>query len=202
MIYLKISDMEFYDDAHILIKSFYPRTEVTKATDSSEENADPEASADAEKDQDMFIEVQTPVIDGRDRRDLHDEFKEKFYLQLVEMTGRTLPWGNILGVRPSKAVVNMLQNGVDEEEIRNLYREKYFVSEEKIDLAFKVAKKELQLLEKLDFMKGYSLYIGIPFCPTTCLYCSFTSYSLAIWKKEVDNYIDALLKEMELLRSP
>lgn len=202
MIYLKISDTEFYDDAHILIKSFYPRTEVTKISETSEASAEqgiPEASADAAKDMDMLIEVQTPVIDGRDRRELHDDFKEKFYLQLVEMTGRTLPWGNILGVRPSKAVVNKLQNGVDEEEIRKLYREKYFVSEEKIDLAFKVAKKELQLLEKLDFMKGYSLYIGIPFCPTTCLYCSFTSYSLSVWKKEVDNYIDALIKEMEFV---
>jgi len=62
-----------------------------------------------------------------------------------------------------------------------------------------VAKKELEILNSIDYIKGYSLYIGIPFCPTTCLYCSFTSYSLAIWKKEVDNYLDALIKEMQFV---
>lgn len=182
MIYLKISDMEFYDDANILIKSFYPRTEVT-----------PKETNDAE----LTIEVVTPVRDGRCKRDLHDEFKEKLYIQLSEMTGKTLPWGNITGVRPSKAVVTMLHNGESEEAIRKLYRESHFVSEKKIDLAVEVAKKEIQILDELDFKNGYSLYIGIPFCPTTCLYCSFTSYSLAIWQKEVDNYLDALIKEMD-----
>ena len=51
--------------------------------------------------------------------------------------------------------------------------------------------------DKLDYNKGYSLYAGIPFCPTTCLYCSFTSYPLAVWKENVDSYVDAMLKEME-----
>ena len=60
-----------------------------------------------------------------------------------------------------------------------------------------VAKKERTILEDIDYKNGYSLYIGIPFCPTTCLYCSFTSYSLAAYKSKVDIYIDALFKEME-----
>jgi len=184
MIYIKIDDFDFYDDANILVKSFYPRTEVT-----------PKPNEDAE----LTIEVESPLIDGRSKRELHDEFKEKLYLQLVKLTGKTLPWGNVTGVRPSKVVVSMLSNGVPESDIRTFYKKEHFVSDEKIDLAIIVAKKELEILNSIDYIKGYSLYIGIPFCPTTCLYCSFTSYSLAIWKKEVDNYLDALIKEMQFV---
>jgi len=184
MIYIKIEDLDFYDDANILVKSFYPRTEVTsKPIDDAE----------------LTIEVESPVIDGRSKGEIHDEFKEKLYLQLVKLTGKTLPWGNVTGVRPSKVVVKMFNNGVPESEIRKFYREEHFVSEEKIDLAVVVAKKELEILKSIDYIKGYSLYIGIPFCPTTCLYCSFTSFSLAIWQKEVDNYLDALIKEMQFV---
>lgn len=188
MIYLKISDMDFYDDANILIKSFYPRTEVTSKETPKET-----------EDTDLTIEVETPVRDGRSKKELHDEFKEKLYLQLVEMTKKTLPWGNVTGVRPSKVVVTMFNNGESESDIREFYRKEHFVSEDKIDLAVEVAKKEIRILDKIDFKNGYSLYIGIPFCPTTCLYCSFTSYSLAIWKKEVDHYLDALIKEMQFV---
>lgn len=184
MIYIKIADLDFYDDANILVKSFYPGAEVTaKLVDNAE----------------LTIEVETPVRDGRSKSELHDEFKNKLYLQLTKSTGKTLPWGNVTGVRPSKMIVSMLQNGVPESEIRTLHKNERFVSDEKIDLALSVAKKELELLNHIDYIKGYSLYIGIPFCPTTCLYCSFTSYSLAIWKKEVDNYLDALIKEMKFV---
>jgi oxygen-independent coproporphyrinogen-3 oxidase len=61
----------------------------------------------------------------------------------------------------------------------------------------RVAKKERSLLEKLNPDKGYSLYIGIPFCPTTCLYCSFSSYPLGVWKKRVDDYLSALIREIK-----
>jgi len=184
MIYIKLEDLDFYDDANILVKSFYPRTEVTSKPDEEAQ---------------LTIEVETPVKDGRSKGELHDEFKEKLYLQLVKSTGKTLPWGNVTGVRPSKVVVKMLNNGVPEAQIRTFYKKEHFVSDEKIDLVVLVAKKELELLKSIDYIKGYSLYIGIPFCPTTCSYCSFTSFSLSIWEKEVDNYLDALIKEMQFV---
>ena len=53
------------------------------------------------------------------------------------------------------------------------------------------------LLEPLDYDRGYSLYVGIPFCPTTCLYCSFTSYPISKWKGRTGLYLEALFKEME-----
>ena len=78
-------------------------------------------------------------------------------------------------------------------------KDAYKCSDEKTKLSLEVAKRERSLLNRLDYENGYSLYIGIPFCPTTCLYCSFTSYPLGMWKKEVDSYLDAMIKELEFV---
>ena len=63
-------------------------------------------------------------------------------------------------------------------------------------MSMEIAKREKALLDRLDYEKGYSLYVGIPFCPSTCAYCSFTSYPLGVWKNRVDEYLDALEKEL------
>ena len=76
-------------------------------------------------------------------------------------------------------------------------KETYFTSDEKIKLSIEIAERELELLHKLDYEEGYSLYIGIPFCPTTCLYCSFTSYSMSAWKNRMDDYLSTLEKELD-----
>lgn len=66
-------------------------------------------------------------------------------------------------------------------------------------MSLDIAERELELLSKIDYENGYSLYIGIPFCPTTCLYCSFTSSPLASWAKRVDDYLDALEREIDFV---
>ena len=91
----------------------------------------------------------------------------------------------------------MLEEGCTRKDILDEFTVKHLASEEKALLALNVASTEKDILESLDYKNGYSLYIGIPFCPTTCLYCSFTSYSLASYKDKVDRYLDALIKEME-----
>ena len=59
-----------------------------------------------------------------------------------------------------------------------------------------IANREKHILENIHYEDGYSLYIGIPFCPSICLYCSFSSSPLHIWKDQVDAYLDALCKEI------
>lgn len=76
-------------------------------------------------------------------------------------------------------------------------KKNYLASDEKIDLSIEIAAREKMLLEPLDYDRGYSLYVGIPFCPTTCLYCSFTSYPISKWKGRTGLYLEALFKEME-----
>ena len=79
--------------------------------------------------------------------------------------------------------------------------EKYYVSPEKAKLAAEVASRENALLSRLDCDKGFSLYIGIPFCPSVCSYCSFSSSPIGLWKDKVDAYLDALIKEIRYIGS-
>lgn len=188
MIYIDLSDLEFYDDAVVLVRSFYPRKEVV-----------PKKADSIVTEQDLVIEPAVPEKEGRSKKELHDEFKCSLYLTLSRNTGRTLPWGYLTGVRPSKIAYTMLEEGKSREEILNHFVKTHFVTQEKAQLAFQVAQTERQILNELDYKKGYSLYIGIPFCPTTCLYCSFTSYSVAAYALKVEQYLDALMKEMDFV---
>ena len=124
-------------------------------------------------------------------------FKRFFYLSMQEETGITLPWGNLTGIRPTKIAMTMMEQGKSEAETAEYLRTMHLVSEERTALALDIAERERRILSTLHYENGYSLYIGIPFCPTTCLYCSFTSYPIAAWKKRVGKYLDALEKEIE-----
>lgn len=188
MIYIKISDMDFYDDAVVLIKSFYPRTEVMQYQEQAEQTRTA---------QDIVIEPEVPEKDGRSKKELHEAFKCTLYTKLSAQLNKTLPWGYLTGVRPSKIAYTLLEKGADREQILKEFTKKHLVSEKKAQLALQVAQTEKSILEKMDYKNGYSLYIGIPFCPTTCLYCSFTSYSLAAYQSKVQPYLEALLKGMK-----
>lgn len=75
--------------------------------------------------------------------------------------------------------------------------ETYLVSDEKAELCAVVAENEAEVLKDCGYDHTFSLYVGIPFCPSICAYCSFSSYPLSVWEKQVDNYLDALCKEIE-----
>lgn len=109
-----------------------------------------------------------------------------------------LPWGILTGVRPAKLVSEAWSEGQSTDEIRRAFKDKYLVSDEKLNLMIKVAEEEKKIVESGLGKAG--LYIGIPFCPTRCLYCSFTSYPLKQYSSKVDSYIDALIKEMDFSR--
>ena len=136
-------------------------------------------------------------VDDSDRKEIKNALKQNLYDLLKEGTGRELPWGTLTGIRPTKIPMKLMEEGHSDEEIAKYMKETYFATDEKIQLSIDIAKRERKLLEKIDYENGYSLYIGIPFCPSTCLYCSFTSYPLAVWSKHVDAYLDALEKEID-----
>jgi oxygen-independent coproporphyrinogen-3 oxidase len=135
--------------------------------------------------------------DFSDRSVAKNRLKQTLYAILSEATGKTLPWGTLTGIRPTKIPMKLLEEGQTEEAISSYMKETYLASDEKIALSIEIAKRERDLLKQIDYENGYSLYIGIPFCPSTCLYCSFTSYPLSVWKKQVDSYLDALEKEID-----
>lgn len=107
-----------------------------------------------------------------------------------------LPWGVMSGIRPAKSVRQFREMGKSEEEIRDILRSVYEVSDKKIDLATKVAKNEEKILERIKD-NSVSLYIGIPFCPSRCLYCSFVSTDVKNSGKYMDEFSDLLCREIE-----
>ncbi|MBQ9064303.1 MAG: coproporphyrinogen dehydrogenase HemZ [Blautia sp.] len=131
----------------------------------------------------------------RIRKAKKDSIKYELYKVLTKLSGKTLPWGNLTGIRPAKIAMGLLEEGRKNTEIAQEMRERYMVSPKKAALAIAIANRERDLLKNIDCDNGYSLYIGIPFCPSICLYCSFSSSPLSVWEKRVDDYLDALMKE-------
>jgi oxygen-independent coproporphyrinogen-3 oxidase len=224
MITVTLNQTEFEYDIHSLIKAFFPKEDVelsyTKEAHAEEKNvactnhigaeageAGSHFSIDYEngaiaiawnrRDREP-LSVRFPV-DGTDRAACKNALKEHLYALLEQGTGQSLPWGTLTGIRPTKIPMKLLEESKSEEEITAYMKETYLASDEKIALAIQIAQRERALLSQLDYENGYSLYIGIPFCPSTCLYCSFTSYPLASWRNQVDAYLDALEKEIDFV---
>ena len=140
--------------------------------------------------------VEFPVPEG-DRLETKNRIKRNLYRLLEKRTGRSLPWGTLTGIRPTKIPMTKLEEGWSREEIADFMKETYFAGDDKIALSVEIAERERELLSRISYENGYSLYVGIPFCPTTCLYCSFTSYPIGKWEKRMDEYLGALFRELE-----
>ena len=123
------------------------------------------------------------------------EFKRQLYILLSQYLKKELPWGTFTGIRPAKTVHELMEAGLDEESIKERLRNFYLISERKTNLVYEVAKNELPVI-KTTGPKKIGLYIGIPFCPTRCLYCSFTSNPIDKYNDKVVKYIEALKKEL------
>lgn len=148
-------------------------------------------------DEKGYNKESTVVIDFMDKKLARNPIKGKLYGMLSEYTGKSLPWGSLTGVRPTKIATECLEQGRDEESIRRLYTDVYLATPQKADICIEVAKKEQQLFNDFDYDNEYCLYVGVPFCPTRCLYCSFTAYPIAVYKDRIDDYLDALYLEMQ-----
>ncbi len=200
MYIIRINKAKYEYEMHSLTKAFYPEEDVRVL--SPESAVKDKAVLEMAPRLEIFFGDDRAKIRGEaGEREVLSERKDAFgaalYQYFSELTGKKLPWGNLTGIRPTKIAMTMLEEGKGEEEILNFLREKHFVSEEKARLGLDIAEREKELLSQIDYDNGYSLYIGIPFCPTTCLYCSFTSFPIVSWKKRVGDYLAALEKEID-----
>ena len=146
---------------------------------------------------DRTEDERTFQLDYSNRLEAKTAIKRELYNMLSKRTGKELPWGTLTGIRPTKIALTRLYEGWTEDEIRKYMADTYLTSREKIDLSVEIAEREKNLLSRVDYENGYSLYVGIPFCPTTCLYCSFTSFPIGAWRGKMHLYLEALFKELE-----
>ena len=147
--------------------------------------------------EDNLVKDFTEEETNPERKAYRNQLARAVYRLLSKASGRTLPWGILTGVRPTKLVYEQLEEGHSEKDIRQHMKEEYYCADEKAEVSLQVAGRERELLSAFPYADQYSLYIGIPFCPTTCHYCSFTSFPLAGFGHLVEPYLNALTKEIE-----
>ena len=118
-----------------------------------------------------------------------------FYRSACALTGAQPPWGMLTGVRPDKLVTKALFEGKTAHEARALLERDYFVTPERSALALETGSMALTAARKLE-KNDIAVYIGIPFCPTRCAYCSFVSHSVERSFALVPPYVEALIAEI------
>ena len=194
-------------NAYHIVKSFFPGEEIIQKVDEKQEPLMavrlPGGSCFSLAPEEVDTVLEGQVFSAEEAREqaVKKEVTRRLYRYLAEETGRELAWGTLTGVRPTKIPMEQLEGGASEEEAAQFMMKKYYVSPEKAFLAAEVAARENALLSRLDCDKGFSLYIGIPFCPSVCSYCSFSSSPIGQWKDKVDAYLDALIKEIRYIGS-
>ncbi|MGX2958855.1 coproporphyrinogen III oxidase [Peribacillus sp. JNUCC 23] len=123
------------------------------------------------------------------------------YLDVLQkITGITQKWGILTGIRPTKLLHQKLQQGLSKEQAHAELREDYLISDEKIDLMQRIVDRQLAAIPDLyELKKEVSIYIGIPFCPTKCAYCTFPAYAINGRQGSVTSFLGGLhyeIKEM------
>ncbi len=131
-----------------------------------------------------------------EKREVSDIIKKSVFFACKKLSDMPTPWGISTGIRPAKTARMMLDENKCDEEILRYMEEEFFITPKKAELCLNVAKREYELL-KNRVENGVSLYLGVPFCPTRCAYCSFISQAVAHNQKFVKPYVDALIKEIE-----
>ena len=209
MIAVLLNKQDFEYDVHSLIRAFYPGVDVhifyeeTEITEAYEKKfvimyeQDRIEITILDENGQKIAQDQVEVTYYADRKETKNHLKQLLYRMISQMKQETLPWGTLTGIRPTKIPMAMLEQGKKNSEIAQYMRDTYYTSKEKTALSIAIANKERHILQDLDYQKGYSLYVGIPFCPSICLYCSFSSSPISVWKDKVDAYLDALCKEIE-----
>ena len=189
------NEMFAYDMYHIL-KAFCPNEEYEQIVDEGCVHLVQISIANSE---DKFEVGVQEIVDIQERKLKKRYVNLKLYDWLCTRAHKELAWGILTGVRPTKLMMTLLESGMTENQVKQWMKENYRITDSKAELGICVAKTEKGLLEQLDYENGYSLYIGIPFCPSICSYCSFSSYPIGLWKKRVDEYLDAVCKELEFI---
>ncbi len=221
MIYVHIPNelKKFETDIRDLCLAFFTLQKITYIFEDAE-GANFRSPYSCEPDDIVVKDYFSGSSDG-DRLKVKSDLKRQLYDYLSELTGKKLLWGTLTGIRPVTIVTKILEEGgwyhsienggshsspvrgesllvQSDIEINKYLREEYYISDEKADELLRIAKKEIEILnreEVKNYKDSYSIYVGVPFCKSTCLYCSFASYNIGKFGKYVDKYLDTLERD-------
>ena len=139
--------------------------------------------------------VEEGIIQPDNTKAMKRLVKKSMYKLLSAVFERDYPWGILTGIRPVKIVHELMDGGLRENEIPERLEEEYLMSGDRAKLAVEIAAIERPFIYPVND-SAVSIYIGIPFCPSRCHYCSFTSNSIGAMHAYVEPYLDSLMKEI------
>lgn len=186
---LSINNESYKYDVFQIVKIFYPYEDVKYTEDFI--------------DYSITITDETIIIEGKEdsysynineKHSIKENIKLALYNFFAQKTASTHPWGTLIGIRPTKIAARLIKDKLDLSDIINYYEEHYQTSEEKAKLCYEVAKNQEAYLQ--NEKRDISVYIGMPFCPTRCAYCSFAANGIKGKEKLVEAYLEALNKEI------
>ena len=123
--------------------------------------------------------------------------QQSLYMAALPHLDAVPAWGALAGVRPTKLTTKHLLAGGTEKSAEQLLKDVYSVTPQRRELAIDCSKSSVAAYNMLED-RDVSLYVGIPFCPTRCAYCSFVSRSIGKRTELLDPYLQALYKELEV----
>ena len=154
--------------------------------------------------------VTTIMVDGKQSRAIRrlkareetvrlrrQMLQQSYYAAALAHLPKAPAWGALAGVRPTKITTKHLLEGGTEKSAAKMMKDVYYVTPERAKLAVDCSVSTVKAAELLQ-PEDISLYVGIPFCPTRCAYCSFVSRSVGKRTELLDPYLQALQKELEI----
>ncbi|MCI1944285.1 coproporphyrinogen III oxidase [Clostridium luticellarii] len=159
---------------------------------------------------DFRIEEIQNTISVEDRQSIHkikfqndltdnENIKKAVFLYFSQRIKRRLPWGTLIGIRPSKIAFKLIKEGKSQQGIVEYFHRHFCCENEKAQLCIDIANGERKVVNTSS--KNVSVYIGMPFCPTRCIYCSFASNSIEKCKNIVGDYLNGLTYELRQISS-
>ncbi|MBO6108671.1 MAG: coproporphyrinogen dehydrogenase HemZ [Eubacterium sp.] len=182
---------EFSYDLKTLANSFYPDRDCEVVT---------RKDWKGREDYPIRIIINDKVVFEKELKNYDKEsVKREVYHFFARRSHTVLPWGILTGIRPAKIAYRLLSEMQSRQEAFEILMDDYLVYPEKAELVLDVAVNEHHVMKSLDLRAGYSIYIGIPFCPSICEYCTFSSYPVARYSDRIGEYLSALEKELSFI---
>lgn len=191
IIKININDLKYRYDVYQIFNLFYPYDSIKFEEDGAAfkvvvENYGIMLETAGKKLEKTFKETVT-----------RQHLKRETFKFLKDITNKELPWGTLVGIRPSKIALDMVKDGYDSDTIIKHFKEHYLTSEKKSKLCIDIAAREEKFVN--DDKNLVSVYIGMAFCPTRCVYCSFASNPIGGNKKLVEPYVECLKQEISAI---
>ena len=207
---LTVSNEKFYDEILLIIKLFFSETEISEINlnfdiNYSFNNSNLTTNIQIKGtylNNDISENITNNFIFTKQQSLKSDKYikrhiKIELYNYLSALTGKSMPWGSLTGIRPTKLFYELKNELGSSMLAKNELIKTFKVSPKKAETAFQVTKNQTKIEINDNLV---DLYLNIPFCTTKCYYCSFISAPISQCQQFVEPYVDALLKELKAVK--